>query len=120
MGILYDSAFPPLAGAPLDAIEARFEAAADAADIDVELTRHGNVLEIAFDNGTQIIVNSQAAMQEIWLAARSGGFHFRPETVAGRAAPRWIGTRDGGELFDVLSRCASEQAGAVLEIAGDA
>ena len=65
------------------------------------------MLEIEFiDNGTKIIVNSQAPMREMWVAARSGGFHYK------RVGDEWINTRDGSELFAALSRMASEQAGA--------
>ncbi len=74
--------------------------------LDVECSRSGNVLEIEFiDNGTKIIVNSQAPMREMWVAARSGGFHYK------RVGDEWINTRDGSELFAALSSMASEQAG---------
>jgi CyaY protein len=78
-------------------------------DFDYEL-KPGGIVEIVCADGSKIIVNRHAAAREIWLAARSGGFHFRPE------AGRWVGTRDGEDLAGVLSRCFSEQAGAVLEL----
>ena len=89
-----------------EATLARIEQALDAcgADIDYEL-QAGGVLELEFGDGSKIIVNRHAAAREIWVAARSGGFHFR------READRWIGTRDGAELFATLERLASEQAG---------
>ncbi|HMM53519.1 MAG TPA: iron donor protein CyaY [Candidatus Desulfobacillus sp.] len=91
---------------------ARLEQALDGceAELDYEL-QPGGVLEIAFADGSKIVVNRHAAAREIWVAARSGGFHFRPE------GGRWIGTRDGAELFEVLSRLASAQAGARVELA---
>ena len=52
-----------------------------------------------------------AAMKEIWVAARAGGFHYRMA-----ADQRWIDTRDGSELFAALSRLASAQAGALLHV----
>jgi CyaY protein len=101
-----ESEFLALAEAALDAIEAGLERAADDADLDVECSRSGNVLEIEFiDNGSKIIVNSQAPMQELWVAAKSGGFHYK--LVDGR----WINTRDGSELFAELSNMASAQGG---------
>ena len=107
-----ESEFLDLADHTLNTIEAAFERAAQEQDVDVESSRSGNVLEIEFiDNGSKIIVNSQAAMQEMWVAARSGGFHFR------REGERWINTRDGSELFEVLSAAASAQAGTSLSIA---
>ena len=89
-----------------EATLARIERALDvcAADIDYEL-QPGGVLELEFGDGSKIIINRHAAAREIWVAARSGGFHFRHESV------RWIGSRDGLELFATLERLASEQAG---------
>jgi CyaY protein len=108
-----DSEFLALAEATLDRIEAAIEAATEDSDLDIECSRSGNVLEIEFiDNGSKIIVNSQAPMKEMWIAARSGGFHYR------REGERWINTRDGSEFFDALSRMASEQAGMPVTITG--
>jgi CyaY protein len=51
-----------------------------------------------------VIVNRHAAAQEIWVAARAGGFHFR------RAGDAWRDTRDGTELFAALSKIVSAQS----------
>ena len=102
-----ESEFLALAEATLTDIEAALDRLNDADVLDVECSRSGNVLEIEFiDNGTKIIVNSQAPMREMWVAARSGGFHYK------RDGDVWLNTRDGSELFAALSRMASEQAGA--------
>ncbi|HEX7649425.1 MAG TPA: iron donor protein CyaY [Noviherbaspirillum sp.] len=101
-----ESEFLALADRTLTTIEAALERIADETDLDVECSRSGNVLTIEFvDNGSKIIVNSQAPMQEMWVAARSGGFHYR------RESDRWVNTRDGSELFAALSKIASEQGG---------
>ena len=69
-----ETEFLAIAESVLDAIENAFERAGEEADVDVECSRSGNVLEIEFvDNGSQIIVNTQAPMREIWVAARPGG-----------------------------------------------
>jgi|SRR5262245_38975719 len=73
-------------------------------DVDVEL-KEGGVLELEFDNGSKIIVNRHGAAREIWVAARSGGFHFRWDGSA------WRDTRDGAELFAALSKLVSAQSG---------
>ena len=110
-----ESEFLAAAEAALDAIEIGMERAGDAADIDLECSRSGNVLEIEFiDQGSKIIVNTQAAMKEIWVAARAGGFHYRMTDDQ-----RWKDTRDGSELFAALSRLASAQAGAILHVKQD-
>lgn len=101
-----ESEFLKQAEATLGRIEAELEGLADGTDLDVECTRSGNVLEIEFiDNGSKIIVNSQAPMQELWVAAKSGGFHFKQQDS------KWIGTRDGAELFTALSQMISAQGG---------
>jgi CyaY protein len=106
-----ESEFLALAEATLDAIEASFDRLNDADLLDVECSRSGNVLEIEFiDNGSKIIVNSQAPMQELWVAARSGGFHYK------RIGEQWINTRDQSELFAALSVVASAQAGAAVTL----
>jgi CyaY protein len=106
-----ESEFMAVAEAVLDDIESRIERTADAADVDVECSRSGNVLEIEFiAQSTKIIVNTQAPMQEIWVAARSGGFHYRIRDGL------WLDTRDGSELFAALSSLASAQAGQALTL----
>ena len=101
-----ESEFQALAETTLAAIEEALDHAAATIDVDVECTRSGNVLEIEFvDKGSKIIVNSQAAMQEIWVAAKSGGFHFK------REAGKWIDTRNGSELFAALEKMAQAQSG---------
>ncbi len=108
-----ESEFLTAAEAAINAIETSMERAAEAADVDLECSRSGNVLEIEFiDQGSKIIVNTQAAMQEIWVAARAGGFHYRMAEDQ-----HWKDTRDGSELFAALSRLASAQAGATLVLA---
>ena len=106
-----ESEFLDLAEATLDAIEASLDRLCEQDMVDVECSRSGNVLEIEFvGNGSKVIINSQAPMQELWVAARAGGFHFR------RDGERWVDTRKGGELYAALSVYLSEQAGAALKL----
>jgi len=102
-----DSEFNALAGQAMDRIEAALEASA--ADIDFELAS-GGVLEIEFADGSKIIVNRHAVAREIWVAARSGGFHFRWDGEV------WRDTRDGAELMERLSLLASQQAGEPISL----
>jgi CyaY protein len=76
--------------------------------IDIDTHRTGGLLELAFPNGSKIIVNTQPPLHEVWLAAKAGGFHYR--CVAGR----WLDTRDGSEFIAALSAHASEQGGQAL------
>lgn len=80
-------------------------------DCDWEL-KDGGVLELEFPNGSRIIVNRHAAAQEIWVAAKAGGYHFRHDGA------RWFDTRDGAELFASLSRRITEQSGSAVVLSG--
>lgn len=105
--------FLDLAESTLDKIETALDSLNDEDLLDVECKRSGNVLEIEFIyNGSKIIVNSQAAMQEMWVAAKSGGFHYK------RDGSKWVNTRDGSELFASLSKLVSEQAGTTVKLKG--
>jgi len=97
-----ESDFEALADAELARIEQAFEASGVDADIEAKA---GGVLEIEFAGGSKMIINRHGAAREIWVAARSGGFHFR------RDAGQWRDTRDRSELYAALSRLASEQSG---------
>lgn len=99
-----ESDFLTLAESCLNQVEEMFEKAFDNDELDVECSRTGNVLTIEFvNNGSKMIVNSQAPMQEMWLAARAGGYHYKYD------GQHWRNTRDGSELFATLSTLAQEQ-----------
>ncbi len=97
-----------------DRVLGAIEDAIDAcdADVDIDTQRSGQVLEIEFDNGSKVIVNGNAPVREIWVAARSGGFHFRHD------AGRWIDTRGGEALGDRLTRVFTEQCGVPVRFDG--
>lgn len=103
-----DSEFNTLADQVLARIEAGLEASG--AEVDFQLAA-GGILEIEFEDDSKIIVNKHSVAKEIWVAARSGGFHFRWDGAA------WTDTRDGAELLAKLSRLVSQQAGALVILA---
>lgn len=103
-----DAEFESLADATLAAVER----ALDRAGLDIDLQAKGaGVLELEFADGSKMIINRHAAAREIWVAARSGGFHFRHENGA------WRDSRDGVELFASLSRLVSAQTGTAVILA---
>jgi CyaY protein len=103
-----DSEFNTLADALLRQIEAALERSE--ADLDFESVG-SNVLQIEFSDRSKIVVNRHDAAKEIWVAARSGGFHYRWN---GRC---WQDTRHDEELLSALSRLVSEQAGERVSLA---
>ena len=79
-----------------DAVFARIEQAIDDADADIDYDSNGSVMEIEFADGSKVIVNRHVPNREIWLAAKSGGFHYALQDE------RWFSQRDGSELFAKL------------------
>lgn len=86
------------------------ESAADAADIDSR--REGSVLTLELDNAAQVIINLQPPVQELWLASKSGAFHFRCRDG------RWLDTREGRSFAELLQQAIREQGGPPLQLAG--
>ena len=85
--------FERLARAALDELIARLESA----QADFQEKGDG-VIEVELDDGSKVVVNRHSAAREIWVAARSGGFHFRWDGEA------WRNTRDGSELFSSVEK----------------
>ena len=108
---LTDAEYHRLTGALLACIEATADKLLQDDVVDIDTQRTGGLLEMSFPNGSKIVLNTQPPLHELWLAARSGGFHYKFVDGA------WRDTRDGGEFFDALSACASEQAGQQLRFA---
>lgn len=105
---LTDAEYHRMTSAVLAAIEVETDRLLQDDIIDIDTQRTGGLLELAFPNGSKIIINTQPPLQELWLAARAGGFHYR------HVAGSWVDTRDGSDFFEALSREASAQAGRML------
>jgi CyaY protein len=105
---LSDSDYHAAADRLLAAVERQCDDWLQQGVIDIDTSRAGGMLELAFPNGTKAVINKQPPLQEIWLAARGGGFHFRLADGA------WRDTRDGREFFDRLAVETSAQAGTPL------
>lgn len=103
-----ESEFERIADAAIAALERAFEAGAPDADVQAKGT---GMLEVEFEDGSKMVINRHSAAREIWVAARSGGFHFRYDGTG------WRDTRDGAELFAAVSRLASQQAGVPVRLA---
>jgi CyaY protein len=92
------------AEALLAAVEASCDQINESSEVDVDNQRVGGMITLSFEDRSQIIINLQKPLHEVWLAARSGGFHYKWD---GRC---WRDTKGSGEFFADLSRYASEQA----------
>jgi CyaY protein len=109
---LSEAEYHRITNALLASIEAKVDRWLDEDVIDIDAHRTGGLLELSFPNRTKLVINTQPPLQEIWLAARSGGHHFK--YVAGR----WLDTRDGLGFVERLDACASAEAGFALSFGG--
>lgn len=99
-----DSTFLAAADRVLSAIGEALDAALASADVDVDWNLNDGILEIECDDGSKVIVNRHVPNREIWVAARSGGFHFAARDGA------WRDTRSGSELGAALAVVLRAQA----------
>ncbi|MBD1599911.1 iron donor protein CyaY [Pseudomonas typographi] len=83
----------------------------DNSDLDVDVENAGGVLTVRFENASQLIFSRQPALRQLWLAARSGGFHFDYDD----GSQRWMCDSSDELLGEMLVRIVQEQAGAELE-----
>ena len=108
---LSDAEYSRLAHAVLAAIEATVDHWLEDDVVDIDSQRTGGLLELSLPGaggGSKIILNTQPPLQEIWLAAKAGGYHFK------HVAGEWLDTRDGSNFLAVLSSNVSSQAGCPL------
>ena len=96
--------------ARVDAVFATIEAALDGGETDVDSEISGGILTLEFENLSRVIINRQTFNREIWVAAKSGGFHFRFDGAA------WRDTRSNEQLESLLARVILEQSGNVMSI----
>lgn len=100
-----DLEFQDRAEALLRAVEVCCDRINDGSAVDIDNQRVGGMVTLAFENRSQIVVNLQKPLHEVWMATKLGGYHYRWLDGA------WQDTKGGGEFFAELSRHATLQAG---------
>lgn len=103
-----DLEFMDLAEQLLRTVERHCDRINDATDADIDSQRTGGMITLVFPNQSQIIINLQKPLHEVWLASRSGGYHFRHDGTA------WQDTKGAGEFFQQLTADATAQSGMPL------
>ena len=91
----------------LDELMYAIEDAIEDNELDIDYETANGILTLTCENGTQVILSRQTAMLQLWVAAKSGGFHFDYDD----AVEQWLCNSNGEELFAALNRCLSEQSG---------
>ncbi len=103
-----DSEFMDVAERVLKGVETSCDRINDDSDADIDNQRSGGMITLVFANRSQIVVNLQKPLHEIWMAAKCGGFHYQFD------GKQWMDTKGQGEFFSSLSSYASAQAGQSL------
>lgn len=108
---LTDTEYLALAEAVLNGVEASCDRINDTTDLDVDNQRVGSMITLTFENDTQIVINLQPPLHEVWLAARSGGFHYQWNADT----RQWLCSKNKTEFFADLTAYASTQSGDAME-----
>lgn len=103
-----DSEYMDRAEALLQAVETNCDRINDETDADLDNQRLGGMVSITFANHSQIVINQQKPLQEVWMATKAGGFHYR--WLDGQ----WQDTKGQSEFFSTLTQNATVQSGQVL------
>lgn len=99
----------------IDAALLAIEEAVDASDAGIDYENSGGVLTLTLENRSQVIINRQTPVRQLWVAAKSGGYHFDFDGRRGE----WHRNSDDAELFAVLSEALSEQGGREVTLSAD-
>jgi len=95
----------------VDSTQEALEDVFDESDLDADVENSAGVLTVRFDNGSQLIFSRQPHLRQLWLAARSGGFHFDYDEASGK----WMCDSSDELLNEMLVRMVFEQAGEKLD-----
>lgn len=109
-----DPEFLDRSEALLRAIEANCDRINDETDADIDNQRSGGMVTLVFANRSQIVINLQKPLHEVWMAAKSGGYHYKFNSAM------WLSTKGESEFYADLSANASQQAGRSLVFRAEA
>ncbi|GAA0779600.1 MULTISPECIES: iron donor protein CyaY [Pseudomonadati] len=105
-----DTEFHQLADEIFSAIDSAIETAIDEQDADVDIDYSGNVVQLSFEDGSQIVINKQEPLHEIWLATKTGGYHFTYQDG------KWLDTRNNIDFVPFVLESIAKQGGIVISI----
>lgn len=104
-----DTEYLDKAEALLKAVEADCDRINENTDTDLDNQRVGGMVTLTFADRSQIVINLQKPLQEVWMATKAGGFHFKWSESA------WRDTKGQGEFFQLLSQQASLHASSPVQ-----
>ncbi|MCX2979526.1 iron donor protein CyaY [Halieaceae bacterium IMCC14734] len=100
---MQESEFNSRVESTLETLELALDVMAD--ELDYETS--GGVLTVTFENDTSMVFSRQLGNHQLWVAARSGGYHFSYDEAAGD----WRCTRSGDLFSEFVTTQMREQAG---------
>ena len=89
-------------------IYSNIQAELDSMDADLDCEEQQGVLAIECPDRSEVILSRQVATMEIWVAARSGGYHLRFDDQD------WVCSKTGEKLAELLGRVCEEQSGQII------
>ena len=90
----------------LDDLMMTIEDMIDESDSDIDYENSGGILTLTCENGTQVILSRQTPVRQLWMAAKSGGFHFDYD----QSNDQWVCKNNKEPLIIMLNRCLTEQS----------
>ncbi len=96
----------------VDAMLLAIEEAIDDSGADLDYENAAGILTLELENGSQIIINRQTPVKQLWLAVRSGGYHFDWSDEASG----WVRDSDGADFVGMLNQALIDQGGEALEL----
>ncbi len=106
-----DLEFLDRAEALLRSIELTCDRINDTTEADIDSQRSGGMITLTFANRSQIIINLQKPLHEVWMAAKSGGYHYRFDGA------QWQDTKGQRDFYTQLTQDACAQSGLSLVFA---
>jgi CyaY protein len=91
----------------VDSTQQAVEDILDESDLDLDVENSAGVLTVRLENGSQVILSRQPPLRQLWVAARSGGYHFDYD----EAGSQWICDSTQEPLSTLLNRVVREQTG---------
>jgi CyaY protein len=94
----------------VDELMLQIEESIDNSALEIDCENSNGILTLTVEsNGSQMILSRQTASREVWLAARSGGFHFiLKESI-------WRDTKTNDTLGMILQQAVKSQAGEFID-----
>lgn len=107
--IMNTKSFSLIAEELLDALLDQLESFEELEDLDIDLI--DGVLTVVFEDNSQVIINRQEPVQQIWLASPEGPAHFAQNDDG-----QWINIKSDDEFYTTLSRVFTAKSGSEIQL----